>query len=115
MRSDCVSTECFVCGQSVATSQTVTVVGYTGRQGPPVIRLHSSCCPRLAAKILTTLEAPKAESQALDAVARHLNLSEGHVKVRVSVVLSKLGVSSRAEAAVLGVRAGLLDEENEPE
>ena len=42
-------------------------------------------------------------------IARELGLSEKTVKAHVGRVLAKLGVSDRTQAAVLAVRAGLVD------
>ena len=43
-------------------------------------------------------------------IAERLHLSEGTVRNYVSAILSKLGVPDRTQAAVLAIRAGLLDE-----
>jgi two-component system, NarL family, response regulator LiaR len=45
-------------------------------------------------------------------IARELQLSEKTVKTHVGRVLAKLGVSDRTQAAVVAVRAGLLDPES---
>jgi DNA-binding NarL/FixJ family response regulator len=42
-------------------------------------------------------------------IARELNVSERTVKTHVGHVLAKLGVADRTQAAVLAVRAGLVD------
>ena len=42
-------------------------------------------------------------------IARQLHLSEGTVRNYVSAVLAKLGVSDRAQAAVMALRYGLVD------
>ena len=42
-------------------------------------------------------------------IARQLHLSEGTVRNYVSAVLTKLGVSDRAQAAVMALRYGLVD------
>lgn len=42
-------------------------------------------------------------------IAHHLHLSEGTVRNYVSAVLAKLGVSDRAQAAVMALRYGLVD------
>jgi DNA-binding NarL/FixJ family response regulator len=42
-------------------------------------------------------------------IARELTLSEKTVKTHVGHVLAKLGVSDRTQAAVIAVRAGLVD------
>jgi DNA-binding NarL/FixJ family response regulator len=42
-------------------------------------------------------------------IAQHLYLSEGTVRNYVSSVLSKLGVSDRTQAAVLALRAGIVE------
>jgi NarL family two-component system response regulator LiaR len=42
------------------------------------------------------------------AIAEALNLSPGTVKVHVSNIIGKLGVSSRTEACVLALRSGLI-------
>jgi DNA-binding NarL/FixJ family response regulator len=46
-------------------------------------------------------------------VAQILNLTKGTVKIHVSNILSKLNVSSRIEAALLAVQAGLVSLEEE--
>ncbi len=43
-------------------------------------------------------------------IAQRLFLSEGTVRNYVSAILSKLGVADRTQAAVLALRAGLLDQ-----
>lgn len=43
-------------------------------------------------------------------IATRIHLSEGTVRNYVSTILSKLGVVDRTQAAVLGIRAGLLDD-----
>jgi DNA-binding NarL/FixJ family response regulator len=43
-------------------------------------------------------------------IALRLYLSEGTVRNYVSAILSKLGVADRTQAAVLALRAGLIDE-----
>jgi len=45
-------------------------------------------------------------------IAQHLFVSEKTVKSHVGHVLAKLGVSDRTQAAVVAVRAGLLDRES---
>jgi DNA-binding NarL/FixJ family response regulator len=47
------------------------------------------------------------------AIAEVLNLSSGTVKVHVSNILGKLGVSSRTEASVLAVQSGLIPPVND--
>jgi DNA-binding NarL/FixJ family response regulator len=42
-------------------------------------------------------------------IARQLHLSEGTVRNYVSAVLTKLGVSDRAQAAIMALRYGLVD------
>ena len=42
-------------------------------------------------------------------IARELTLSEKTVKTHVGHVLAKLGVTDRTQAAVVAVRAGLVD------
>ena len=42
-------------------------------------------------------------------IAHQLHLSEGTVRNYVSAVLTKLGVSDRAQAAVMALRYGLVD------
>jgi DNA-binding NarL/FixJ family response regulator len=42
-------------------------------------------------------------------IARQLHLSEGTVRNYVSAVLAKLGVSDRAQAAIMALRYGLVD------
>jgi NarL family two-component system response regulator LiaR len=42
-------------------------------------------------------------------IARELGVSEKTVKTHVGHVLAKLGVTDRTQAAVVAVRAGLLD------
>jgi DNA-binding NarL/FixJ family response regulator len=42
-------------------------------------------------------------------IASSLDLTEGTVKGYVSIVLSKLGVSDRTQAALYAVREGLVD------
>jgi len=44
------------------------------------------------------------------AIARELGLTEGTVRVYVSAILAKLGVTNRTEATVLAIRSGLIDE-----
>jgi DNA-binding NarL/FixJ family response regulator len=42
------------------------------------------------------------------AIGQELEISEHTVKFHVTSILAKLGAESRTEAAVLGVRAGLI-------
>ena len=42
-------------------------------------------------------------------IARELGLTEGTVKGYVSQILEKLGISDRTEAALIAMRAGLLE------
>lgn len=42
-------------------------------------------------------------------IAQRVHLSEGTVRNYVSTILSKLGVTDRTQAAVLAIRASLLD------
>jgi DNA-binding NarL/FixJ family response regulator len=44
-------------------------------------------------------------------IAATVHLSEGTVRNYVSTILSKLGVADRTQAAILGIRAGLLGDE----
>lgn len=47
------------------------------------------------------------EGQSNKVIARHLNISDGTVKLHVKAILRKLGVHSRVEAAVMAVEKGL--------
>ena len=49
-----------------------------------------------------------AEGQSNRAIGQNLSISEHTVKFHVTSILSKLGAESRTEAAVRGVRAGLI-------
>ncbi|MFI6959898.1 LuxR C-terminal-related transcriptional regulator [Nocardia sp. NPDC050408] len=73
--------------------------------------------PDLALSALTTLNRREREVLTLlaagkcnKAIAEHLGVAESTVKFHVAGVLKKLGVSMRSEAAVIGVRAGLMTE-----
>jgi two-component system nitrate/nitrite response regulator NarL len=50
-----------------------------------------------------------AEGQSNKVIARHLQISEGTVKLHVKAILRKLGVHSRVEAAVMAVEKGVCD------
>lgn len=47
------------------------------------------------------------EGQSNKVIARHLNISDGTVKLHVKAILRKLGVHSRVEAAVMAVEKGV--------
>lgn len=47
------------------------------------------------------------EGQSNKVIARHLDISDGTVKLHVKAILRKLGVHSRVEAAVLAVEQGI--------
>ena len=48
-----------------------------------------------------------AEGQSNKVIARHLNISDGTVKLHVKAILRKLDVHSRVEAAVMAVENGI--------
>lgn len=48
-----------------------------------------------------------AEGQSNKVIARHLDISDGTVKLHVKAILRKLGVHSRVEAAVMAVEHGI--------
>ena len=48
-----------------------------------------------------------AEGQSNKVIARHLDISDGTVKLHVKAILRKLGVHSRVEAAVMAVEKGV--------
>ena len=47
------------------------------------------------------------EGQSNKVIARHLDISDGTVKLHVKAILRKLGVHSRVEAAVMAVEKGV--------
>jgi DNA-binding NarL/FixJ family response regulator len=49
-----------------------------------------------------------AEGKANKEIARRLQLSEGTIKTHVSIILAKLGLQSRTQAALYAATAGLL-------
>ena len=53
------------------------------------------------------------EGQSNKVIARHLNISDGTVKLHVKAILRKLGVHSRVEAAVMAVEKGLCNKQVE--
>jgi DNA-binding NarL/FixJ family response regulator len=100
----------------------------------PTLRLHRGCATHLAAEILQALlHEPRKTMQAVPLdragltpaeqrvlirivagdsnkeIAYGAGVAEKTVKNMVSVVLSKLEVRSRTEAAVVAIRAGLLE------
>ncbi|MFT5112810.1 MAG: two-component system nitrate/nitrite response regulator NarL [Parasphingorhabdus sp.] len=51
------------------------------------------------------------EGQSNKVIARHLNISDGTVKLHVKAILRKLSVHSRVEAAVMAVEKGLCNKQ----
>ncbi|HEX2911574.1 MAG TPA: response regulator transcription factor [Chloroflexia bacterium] len=51
------------------------------------------------------------EGKANKEIARHLNLSVATVKTHISIILGKLGLESRTQAAIYATNNGLLDKE----
>lgn len=54
-----------------------------------------------------------AEGESNKVIARNLEISDGTVKLHVKAILSKLGVHSRVEAAVMAVEKGLCNRSRE--
>ena len=52
------------------------------------------------------------EGQSNKVIARHLDISDGTVKLHVKAILRKLGVHSRVEAAVMAVEKGVCNRSN---
>ncbi|HEX2915954.1 MAG TPA: response regulator transcription factor [Chloroflexia bacterium] len=52
-----------------------------------------------------------AEGKANKEIARHLNLSVATVKTHISIILGKLGLESRTQAAIYATNNGLLDKD----
>ncbi|HEX2916328.1 MAG TPA: response regulator transcription factor [Chloroflexia bacterium] len=52
-----------------------------------------------------------AEGKANKEIARHMNLSVATIKTHVSIILGKLGLESRTQAAIYATNNGLLDKE----
>ena len=69
---------------------------------PPVSDPFAELTPR-ELEILAHL----AEGQSNKVIARHLDITDGTVKLHVKAILHKLGIHSRVEAAVLAVEHGL--------
>ncbi len=84
------------------TSVLAKVVQRGGPDGPPRQPLFERLTPR-ELEILQHL----ARGQSNKVIARHLEISDGTVKLHVKAILRKLGLSSRVEAAVLAVHCGL--------
>jgi DNA-binding NarL/FixJ family response regulator len=97
---------------------TVRLTGYQGLSGPPAVRLYSAAAraagvqPEIQ-RIATLTPRERAilrllaEGRSNEQIARRLDMSPSNVRNRVSDLLSKLGVGSRTEAALLGQRLGL--------
>jgi len=77
---------------------------------------HQSSSPQQDQKLISQLSEREHEVLCLLAsglsnsdIAQTLFLSEGTIKNYVSMIFSKLGVSDRTQAAILAIRAGLVD------
>jgi DNA-binding NarL/FixJ family response regulator len=128
---------CFVCGGRLEAELRVAVHGHPSQaHADPTIRLHQRCATRLAESVLRSFHtsgverAPTAGTAAREIgltraerrilpglvkgksnaqIARELGVAPQTVKNAVSSILSKLEVASRTEAAVVAVRAGLVE------
>ena len=95
-----------VAGKTVVTPDLTSVLAKVvqrgGPDGPPRQALFEKLTPR-ELEILQHL----ASGQSNKVIARHLEISDGTVKLHVKAILRKLELSSRVEAAVLAVQCGL--------
>lgn len=129
---------CFVCGRPLPAVNRVAFTGHLppsrpGTRQDPTIRLHGPCAITLAAELLRgeVRDGPPLRATPMDTVAltpreQHIlegivagqtnrqiavgmKLAEKTVKNAVTEILGKLGACSRTEAAVVAMRAGLVD------
>lgn len=126
---------CFVCGEELE-AQRVALTGHS-RLSAPTIRLHRQCAAHLAIEALLQFQGlherhrPALRARAAagwgitpaelrilqelaagktnEEIARRFGITQKAVKHRVSTILSKLGVQSRAQAAVVAIRNGIVE------
>lgn len=93
-------------GQTVVDPSLTPLLADLVKQGPAAAKEPSSPFESLTARELEILS-HLAEGQSNKVIARHLNISDGTVKLHVKAVLRKLEVHSRVEAAVMAVEHGI--------
>jgi two-component system nitrate/nitrite response regulator NarL len=93
-------------GQTVVDPSLATLLADLVKQGPPDAEQPATPFEKLTARELEIL-CHLAEGQSNKVIARHLEISDGTVKLHVKAILRKLEVHSRVEAAVMAVEHGI--------
>lgn len=93
-------------GQTVVAPRLTRLLADLVKQGPREKESPATPFESLTAREFEIL-CHLAEGQSNKVIARHLNISDGTVKLHVKSILRKLGVHSRVEAAVMAVENGI--------
>ena len=93
-------------GQTVVAPRLARLLADLVKHGPAEETAPSSPFESLTAREFEIL-CHLAEGQSNKVIARHLEISDGTVKLHVKSILRKLGVRSRVEAAVMAVENGI--------
>lgn len=93
-------------GQTVVAPRLTRLLADLVKQGSSEAELKPTPFESLTARELEIL-CHLAEGQSNKVIARHLDISDGTVKLHVKAILRKLNVHSRVEAAVMAVEHGI--------
>ena len=93
-------------GQTVVDPSLATLLADLVKQGTADAEQPATPFEKLTARELEIL-CHLAEGQSNKVIARHLDISDGTVKLHVKAILRKLDVHSRVEAAVMAVEHGI--------
>ncbi len=93
-------------GQTVVAPRLTRLLADLVKQGPSGEESPATPFDSLTAREFEIL-CHLAEGQSNKVIARHLDISDGTVKLHVKSILRKLGVHSRVEAAVMAVENGI--------
>ena len=93
-------------GQTVVDPSLAALLADLVKQGTNDAEQPSTPFEKLTARELEIL-CHLAEGQSNKVIARHLDISDGTVKLHVKAILRKLDVHSRVEAAVMAVEHGI--------